>query len=396
MSNATVLKKDNVCQIINILRDRDEATKPEIAQATCLSTVTVNNLVKQLVDRGLLRRSGFSTSNGGRKAQRYAINYAYGNICGVSIRTGRIVVGILDFKMKLLLRNEYIWDLGRYGVEQTINSIFQFIQRTVEEAHIGMDQLLAVGVNAPGPVDYEHGRVISLRGYPRWRNVDLAQRLSSMLNIPVYVDKDVNSGISLIRHMNHISEPKTMLYFSVEGGIGCGVMIQGRTYRGNRGIAGEIGHTTIEPTDIRCSCGNTGCLELFASDFSIIKQCRAALSLPDDVPFDIDDAILYYKKQNPQISEIFIKATRYIAIAIRNSLMQYDPDEIFIRCKWLVVNEALFFRLVDELYEQNTLLEANKTRLTLIHEEDFVLKSAAIIAWDRELLEFDLSKETPS
>lgn len=389
MRNTTELKKENLRNVISALRTREEITKPEIAKMTQLTTVTVNNLVAQLEQVNLIRKAGLSTSNGGRKAQVYTLNREYGYICGISLRVDRIVIGLFDFDMKMLLQKEHPWLLDQYAVEETIQRIYQFVLDVLDTCQVDIARLIGIGINVPGPVDFDRGKVISLRGYPRWRNIDLATKLQRLLNVTVLVDKDVFSGITLIRQMTHCEDAKNLVYFSVEGGIGCGVMIQGYTYRGNHGLAGEMGHITMLNNKERCSCGNVGCLELVASDFAIIQKSREALGLAADAPFMIADAIEQYRQKNPAVTDIFMEAIEYMAIAIRNSFMLYDPDEVFIRCKWLEVDETLFFRLVNDLYENNSLLEAEKVNLTLIHDEDFVLKSAAMIAWENELSSFD-------
>ena len=386
MSDATKIKRDNIQQVLRILRDTREITKPEISQQTGITGVTVNTIMTNLEAVGLVRRGGFSSSNGGRKAQYFSLNGEYGIICGVSLRTDCIVVGLMNFVMELQCKRSFAWQLENHSVEETTNKIASFVMQTMAEQKV--EHLLGIGINAPGPVDYERGEILTLRGYPKWRRVPLAESLSKLLGVPVSVDKDVNSGIALIDFLQPAKGQRNMIYLSVEGGIGCGVMIHGETYRGNHGVAGEIGHTTVLNNHEKCSCGNVGCLELVSSDFAIIRKCRQALKIPEEIAFGIDDAIAAYRSGEQVVEEIFNTAIEYLATTIRNAFMLYDPDEAFIRCKWLSVNESLFFRLVEELYVDNTLLETGSIRVTLLREKDFVLRSAGMLAWNRALVSF--------
>lgn len=124
-----------------------------------------------------------------------------------------------------------------------------------------------------------------------------------------------------------------MIYLSVEGGIGYGVMIRGETYRGTHGVAGEIGHATVLNNHERCSCGNAGYLELVSSDFAIIRKCRQALKIPEETAVGIDDAIVAYRSGEQIVEEIFNTAIEYEATTIRNAFMLYDPDKAFVCCK---------------------------------------------------------------
>ena len=380
MSDATKIKYENVQQVLQVFRSADRFTKAEITQETGLTGVTVNSIVSRLEAGGIVTNLGLSPSNGGRKASLFSLNRDYGLICGVSIRTTHIEVGLMDFSMTLKYSTRFEWQLGRHSVEETVNQIASFIRNILKEQ--GEGRLLAVGVNVPGPSDYQNGEVLSLRGFPMWKHIPLARLLSDLLGVSVTVDRDVNSGVELIRQIERIKGLRNMIYIAVDGGIGCGVMINGRTYRGNRGIAGEMGHITMMNNHQRCACGNIGCLELSASDFAILRRCREVLHLDESVPLSVEDAVQLYRDGNEEMIETFQVAVSNLAVAIRNVFMLYDPDVAYLRCRWLNAEDPLYFRLLEEVYTGNTLLEQNSIRIVLLSEEHFVLRSAGVIAWD--------------
>ena len=379
MSDATKIKYENVQQVLQVFRSADRLTKAEITQETGLTGVTVNSVVSRLEASGIVANLGLSPSNGGRKASLFSINPDYGIICGVSIRTSHIAVGLMDFSMVLKYSTQFEWQLGRHSVEETVNQIATFIKNMMKEH--GSGRLLAVGVNVPGPANYHNGEVLSLRGFPMWKHIPLARLLSDALSVPVMVDRDVNSGVELIRQIERLKGGMNMIYIAVDGGIGCGVMINGLTYRGNRGIAGEMGHITMLNNHQRCACGNIGCLELSASDFAILRRCREVLHLDESVPLSVEDAVQLYRYGNEDMIAAFRQAVSDLAVAIRNMFMLYDPDVAYLRCRWLNAEDPLYFRLLEEVYIGNTLLEQNSIRIVLLKEEHFVLRSAGVIAW---------------
>lgn len=389
MSNARQLKKENMRSVIQVIRNSDAFTKPEIAQATGLTGATVHSIILELEERGLLDKCGFSCSNGGRKAQLYKVANDYRYVVGIALRTNKIVIGIFDFCMKMLCERSYEWTLGDHSVEETVHAMNDFFLELVEENGLNRDKIVAVGVNVPGPVDYRTGRIFSLRGYSKWHNINLADELGRLMGMRVLVDKDVNSGILLIKQLEKSPSDANMLYISVEEGIGAGIMINGEIYRGNHGVAGEIGHTTVQENGEKCNCGNIGCLELVSSDFAIIRKARAILGLTEEEKFTVEEAMERSRGGEKDIEEVFVTATKYLATTIRNSFMLYDPDEIFIRCKWLELNKKLFFKLIDDLYDENTLIDRGNIKISLVNEERFVLKSAAAIVWNYELESLD-------
>ena len=190
------------------------------------------------------------------------------------------------------------------------------------------------------------------------------------------LDRDVNSGVELIKQIERLKGMMNMIYIVVDGGIGCGVMINSHTYRGNRGIAGEMGRITMMSNHQHCACGNVGCLELSASDFAILRRCREILHLDERVPLSVDDAVQLYRDGNEEMIAAFRLAVSNLAIAIRNVFMLYDPEVAYLRCRWLHTEDPLYFRLLEEVYIGNTLLEQNSIRIVLLNEDHFVLRSA--------------------
>ena len=379
MSDATKIKYENVQQVLQVFRSSDMLTKSEIARETGLTGVTVNSIVSRLEADGIVTNLGLSPSNGGRKASLFSINCDKGLFCGVSIRTTHIAVGLMDFSMTLKYSTQFEWQLGRHSVEETVNQIASFIKNITKE--YGADKLLAVGINVPGPTDYQNGEVLSLRGFPTWKHIPLAKLLSDALGVSVTVDRDVNSGVELIKQIERLKGMMNMIYIAVDGGIGCGVMINGHTYRGNRGIAGEMGHITMMNNHQHCACGNVGSLKLSASDFAILRRCREILHLDESVPLSVDDAVQLYRDGNEEMIATFRLAVSNLAIAIRNVFMLYDPEVAYLRCRWLHTEDPLYFRLLEEVYIGNTLLEQNSIRIVLLNEDHFVLRSAGVIAW---------------
>ncbi len=384
MSNATLVKKENIRKIIQTIRNSDYVTMPEVASMTGLTVATVHNVITSLEAKSLLKKHGLSASNGGRKAQQYAINEEHCRIAGIALRTDKIKVGIFNFKMDLIIDQNFEWKLADHTVEETIHHMQLCLESIISRSGVNRDEIAAIGINAPGPVDFFSGRIIALRGYPKWRKIDLANQIHKLTGIPTFVDKDVNSGLLLVKQIKKCRDDCNILFISVEEGIGAGIMIGGEIFRGNNGIAGEIGHTIVQENGELCECGNVGCLELVSSDLAIIRQSKKVLGIPENEPFTVNDAIKLYNS-DPQIKDILIKATRYLAMTIRNCSMLYDPDEIFIRCSWLEFNKALLFQLIDDFYNNNTLINRGNIHVSLIEQNKFVLRSAAAIAWNYKL-----------
>ncbi len=380
MGNNSQLKRINVLQVLQWVKASENGiTKPELSANTGLTVTTIQNIIAELEEKGVVTSEGVSASNGGRKAQRYVLNHSYRYLVGVYLRTNRITVGIFDYNISLLHKTTLRTNLSDRSVEETIRIIAEQVMDAIQQWDIPKEQVAGIGINVPGPVDYENGRIITLRGYPGWKSILLKEPVSRMTGIMTFVDKDVYSGIMLLRWACVPNESENMFYLSVEDGIGSALMIGGKVYRGSHGVAGEIGHMTLEGNTRQCACGNIGCLETVASDFALIEQAQRQGLIPSKQDSGIEDLIKLAAEGNEEMRKIFQEAVDHLAIALRNVFVQYDPDEIVINCRWLQAQQKLYYRLTDSLYDDNNLIDRREVKIRLNTIQDFGLRSAGAI-----------------
>jgi glucokinase len=136
----------------------------------------------------------------------------------------------------------------------------------------------AVGVSFGGPVDFRTGTVRRSDHVPGWDNVPLARMLTTALGAPAAVDNDANAG-AIGEHIYGAGKGRQhLLYVTVSTGVGGGWILDGKAWRGADGLAGEIGHTVIDPEGSRCLCGKHGCVERLASGPFLAVDARAQLT----------------------------------------------------------------------------------------------------------------------
>lgn len=136
----------------------------------------------------------------------------------------------------------------------------------------------AVGLAIAGPTDFAAGVVTSSPNLPRWRSVPAAAIVSDLLGLPAYLDNDANAAALGEHRFGAARGARHAVYLTVSTGIGGGIVIEGRIYRGASGSAGEFGHMSIRADDPpTCSCGGRGCLETLASGTAMEREARAAV-----------------------------------------------------------------------------------------------------------------------
>jgi glucokinase len=129
----------------------------------------------------------------------------------------------------------------------------------------------ACGISFGGPVDFQHQRVTSVHS-PGWKNFSFAEWVGANLNLPCLIDNDANAGALGEFRYGAGRGTQSLVYVTLSTGVGAGLILNGRAYRGKDGLAGELGHVPISDSGTTCSCGAVGCLESFCSGWAIAER----------------------------------------------------------------------------------------------------------------------------
>ena len=160
--------------------------------------------------------------------------------------------------------------------EEVFRTIVQVGRRAIEHAGIAIDQVAAVGICAPGPIDFETGYVIETANL-NFKNFPLGPRTAEEFERPTIIENDVNAAVYGELNRGAARGARNVLGVFIGTGIGGGLIVNGALYRGSSTGAGEIGHIIVEAGGPRCGCGNRGCLEALASRTAITRDIRKAI-----------------------------------------------------------------------------------------------------------------------
>ncbi|MBI3321365.1 MAG: ROK family protein [Candidatus Omnitrophica bacterium] len=158
-----------------------------------------------------------------------------------------------------------------------VQGISEMVGSLTAEAGLRPAALCGVGVGAPGPIDPRRGIVHSLVNVPGWREVPLGRQLARRLKCRCLVDNDANLVALGEWRFGAGAQAKHVIALTLGTGVGGGVIINGKLYRGVSGSAGEVGHMVIDPRGRRCSCGARGCLEAQVGTAAILSMARRAI-----------------------------------------------------------------------------------------------------------------------
>src|SRR5438445_6333592 len=265
--------------VIAKLREHGVISQAQIARETGLSRTTVSGVVAELRDRGLLvdvdpradhPRSG---SRGGRPPVFISLTHLAGAVIGIDFGHSHVRVLAADLSHSVLAERERPMRVDADAVA-ALDSAADLVEEAIHAAGLKRSMVLGAAMGVPGPVDRAHGTIASNSILPGWVGVRAAEEMRRRIDLPVEVDNDANLGALAEYTIGAGRGCSELAYVKLSTGIGCGLVLRGRAYRGARGTAGEIGHTCIDEGGQFCYCGNRGCLETLASGSAIVGMLR--------------------------------------------------------------------------------------------------------------------------
>jgi glucokinase len=153
--------------------------------------------------------------------------------------------------------------------------IAEDVRAAVADAGLALADVGGIGVTAPGPLDAERGVVLLPPNLPGWRDVRIVEQLERALSVPVFLENDANAAALAEWHFGAGRGLRHMVFLTMSTGVGGGLILDGRLYRGVLGSAGEIGHMPVEWEGEPCSCGQRGCLEAYTGGAAWARRLQA-------------------------------------------------------------------------------------------------------------------------
>lgn len=255
-------------------------------------------------------------------------------VIGIDLGGTKISGAISDLNGNIL--SQYITPtLAEEGEEAVLNRIIEVIEKVISDSDKSSDEIKAIGIGSPGPLDAKKGIIITTPNLP-FKNFALVEPIQKKFGIHTYLDNDANVAAIGEYLFGAGKGTKNMVFVTVSTGIGGGAIINGYIYRGNTSNALEIGHTTLVEDGPRCNCGNYGCAEALASGTAIGKMANEAIESGAKTSLTNYDKVTSYevfveaKKGDKVAVDIIDKCLNYLGICIANIVNTFDPEMVII------------------------------------------------------------------
>ena len=273
------LRELNRLRVVDALRRHGTLSRADIARITGLSRSTISTLVADLHSRGfVIERADPDEAPRapalGRPPVLLRLDPSAGIAAGVDFDHTHVRVAVSDLSRTVVAEGAEDLDVD-HDAQSSLDIAVDLVRRALAEAGVDEDRLLAVGVALAAPVDQVDGRVYDSTILADWTGIDVAAELRERIGVPVHLDNDANLGALAEVTLGAGQSARTAVYVQLSSGIGAGLIVDGRPFRGATGTAGEIGHVTVDDGGELCRCGNRGCLETLASGPALLARVQA-------------------------------------------------------------------------------------------------------------------------
>jgi glucokinase-like ROK family protein len=271
-----LVRQINLSVILHHLRENAPISRAALAEITGLNKTTVSSLVEELIDRQFVREVGLGSAGmAGRRAMLLKLNPAAGCVVSGEIGVDFISVIAADFASEIVWRHQDRIDPAM-GQQAIVERAVALLQQAVTGGLGACGTLLGVAVGVPGLVDQATGALLFAPNLG-WQDVPVRTILQQTFEAPVFVDNEANLATLGEHYFGAAQGYEEVLYVSAGVGLGGGVVHDGQLCRGVTGVAGELGHMTMDPNGELCSCGNRGCWETLVSQQALFRRVRRAI-----------------------------------------------------------------------------------------------------------------------
>lgn len=335
----SLLGKMTERQLLRVLQRHGPLSRAELARQAGLSAPAVSRAVAALLRAGLLEESAAVQPTGGRPAVRYRLARDRAQVLGAAIDVDRCLI------VRAGLDGEVHGDSHGFATPGTYAELIDTLTGHARAlmARPGV-ATLGLGLSLPGLIDYRSQRGVLSPNLPLSDGQTPALDLARRLGIDCLLLQESHALCLAEQHHGLARGLDDFAMLDITSGVGLGVVSGGRLLTGHSGLAGEVGHITVQPDGRRCGCGNVGCLETVANDTSLAWRVSNRLGRA----VGIDEVIALARGGRVDLSAELDDVCRYLAIGLAAVLNLFNPSRLFVHGRLFEAGEGLFARVLDD------------------------------------------------
>ncbi|MEJ6398554.1 ROK family protein [Yoonia sp. 208BN28-4] len=347
-------------QVFEHVRAAGRAARADVTRALAISAGSATTITADLIAAGLLQEVEDAPRESGRGRPPVALEVVpeARYVIGIKLSDGKHSIMLADFAGHAVAEATLGSSVNRKTTAELMDEIALLLDAVLANAKMEAHQISAVGIGVSGIADYQTG-VVAWSPMLLERDVDLAAAFQDRFGIPAHIDNDANVLTLAELWFGTGRTMKDFAVVTIENGVGMGLVLNNRLYRGSRGMGLELGHTKVHLDGALCRCGQRGCLEAYLADYALAREAATALNHlanADIAPQSMLETLYAQAKSgNLPARTIFKRAARYLSVGLSNVVQLFDPDLIILS------GERMRY---DYLYAEDMLAEMQSLTLS--------------------------------
>ncbi|WP_230423588.1 ROK family transcriptional regulator [Streptomyces radicis] len=346
--------------VLDVIRAAGTISRVGIVKATGFTGATISTVVRRLIDDGLVVETGRAESTGGKRRVLLQLNQSSRFAVGVHLDHAGLTYVLTNLGGSVVAR------MSRAGVgtddpPAVVDRITTEVDALIDGAGIDRSRILGLGLVAPGPLNQTGGMPLYPPAMRHWKHFPLHSELAATTGLPVVLENDATAAALGEHWSGDVGGTATFAAVYMGTGIGAGLMVNGVTYRGFGGNAGEIGHICLDLEGPDCWCGARGCTEQLAGPGAVVAAAladpeltrSAGLSSGGEAPRRVADFAAVTRaalRGDAAARALLERSARCLAVAARTLANVMDLEQLVLTGPSLAIAGSIYLPVVqDEL-----------------------------------------------
>lgn len=330
-SNSLDQRNQTRLRVLEHIRTKGAVSRIDIAAALQTSPATVTAATADLISAGLVKETegeGSAKSAGrGRPRVLLQLNSQSYLVAGLKVARHVISVILVDFEGAEVTTHKYDLQNVRMTPQEFVAAICAALKETCDKVAGSSERLAGVSIGISGLVD-PHLNYVHWSSSLTERNVDFNPLLADALPCPAFIENDANLVAKAEQLFGLGKGLKNFLVVTIEHGVGLGIILDGKLFRGERGCGAELGHAKVQLDGALCQCGQRGCLEAYVGDYALIREMTVTND-PRDLQ-TVSDIHECASSGDERAISVLARAGQMFGMGVSNLINLFDPECIIL------------------------------------------------------------------
>ena len=321
------LRRENRAAVLWSLYFSQPGTRQDLSAATGLSAASVTNVIRELLNEGIVVEAGSVDSDGGRPRVMLEVNPDHGYVIGADIGETRVRVELFDLAMRERAKADFPLNPREHDVDVVVASILSGLDSVLTESGIEPAAVLGVGVGIPGIVEQRPEALVHGQTYG-WEAVPIERLLRAGTDLPLHIENGAKTMGQAELWFGAGRGARNAVVALIGSGVGASLISGGTTYRGATSSAAEWGHTTVMVGGRKCRCGSAGCLEAYVGAQAILERYGRPTAGNDEE--SALAALVDAADTEPLAAAILDETADYLGAGIGSLINLFNPERVIL------------------------------------------------------------------